>query len=32
MCKIKSKKLINGKLEDIDGSGFFIEIDMEDKF
>jgi hypothetical protein len=30
MCKIKSKKLINGKLEDIDGSGFFIEIDMKD--
>ena len=30
MCKIKSKKLIHGKLEDIDGSGFFLEINMND--
>ena len=28
MCKIKSKKIINGKLQDIDGSGFFLEINM----
>jgi len=30
MCKIKSKKLINGRLEDIDGTGFFLEINMKD--
>ena len=30
MCKIKSKKLINGNLEDIDGTGFFLEINMKD--
>ena len=30
MCKIKSKKLINGNLEEIDGSGFFLEINLKD--
>ena len=30
MCKIKSKKIINGILKDIDGTGFFLEINMED--
>ena len=30
MCKIESKKLINGKLEDIIGSGFFLKINMKD--
>jgi len=30
MCKIKSKKLINGRLEDIDGCGFFLEINLKD--
>ena len=30
MCKIKSKKLINNNLEDINGSGFFLKINMKD--
>ena len=30
MCKIKSKKLINNKLEDINGTGFFLKINMKD--
>ena len=30
MCKIKSKKIINDKLEDINGSGFFLKINMKD--
>ena len=30
MCKIKSKKLINGNLKNIIGTGFFLRINMED--
>ena len=30
MCKIKSKKLINNKLEDINGTGFFLKINMKE--
>jgi len=26
MCKIKSKKKINNKLEDINGAGFFLKL------
>jgi len=29
LCKIKSQKIINGKLIDIDGSGFFLEINVK---
>jgi len=30
MCKINSKKLINNKLKDINGTGFFLKINMKD--
>jgi len=30
ICKIKSKKIINGRFEDINGTGFFLKINMED--
>ena len=30
MCKIKSKKLKNGNLKNINGTGFFLRINMED--
>ena len=29
MCKIKSKKVIDGKLKDITGTGFFLEINIK---
>ena len=30
MCRIKTKTIINGFLEDREGSGFFLEINMKD--
>ena len=30
MCKILSKKLVNGKIENINGTGFFVELDLKD--
>ena len=30
MCKIESQKIINNKLENIKGTGFFLELNMQD--
>ena len=30
MCKIKFKKIINNKLEDMNGSGFFLKLNNKD--